>query len=198
MFHCGPLESPQLGKKSIHHHRGTPPLSVCRPTPRSQSNKKAVVYTIALGKQGKRVYTVYTIGLERRVYTVEPLTPPKKEEGFHGGGVFIECFRGGTQRGVQIYFIFVSCSKMSLFREKQGGVKLKEGENILPKNRFGHDTFPPPLFSRPVIFLGGSGLRPDESHFLRSPKLVLEGALESAFHPPPPQNRTIRLARPPL
>ena len=38
------------------HHRGTPPLSVCHPTLRSQS-KTAMVYTIFLGKQGKRVYT---------------------------------------------------------------------------------------------------------------------------------------------
>ena len=38
----------------IHHHRGTPLFSVCRPTPRSQSKKKTMVYTIFLGKQGKK------------------------------------------------------------------------------------------------------------------------------------------------
>ena len=32
------------GKKSIHHHRGTPLFSVCRPTPRSQSKKRYGVY----------------------------------------------------------------------------------------------------------------------------------------------------------
>ena len=31
-------------KKSIHHHRGTPLFSVCRPTPRSQSKKRDGVY----------------------------------------------------------------------------------------------------------------------------------------------------------
>ena len=34
-----PLPLKQV-KKSIHHHRGTPPLSVCRPTPRLESQKK--------------------------------------------------------------------------------------------------------------------------------------------------------------
>ena len=32
------------GKKSIHHHRGTHPFSVCRPTPRSQSKKSHGVH----------------------------------------------------------------------------------------------------------------------------------------------------------
>ena len=73
------------GKKSFYHHRGTPSLSVCRPTPRSQS-EKAMVYTIALGKQGKRVVT---IGLERRVYTIEAAESEKeKRRVSHGGGVY--------------------------------------------------------------------------------------------------------------
>ena len=49
-------------KKSIHHHRGTPlSLSVVRP--RGHRAKKATVYTIFVGKQGTRVYTIgpYTI-----------------------------------------------------------------------------------------------------------------------------------------
>ena len=51
-----------------------------------------MVYTIFLGKQGKRVYT---IAPERRVYTIEASDPEKqKTEGFHGGGVF----SGGTKR----------------------------------------------------------------------------------------------------
>ena len=35
-----------------------------------------MVYTIVLGKQGKRIYT---IGPERRVYTIEPQTLKKKK-----------------------------------------------------------------------------------------------------------------------
>ena len=59
-----------------------------------------------------------------------------------------------------------------------------------------YDTISPPLCSRPVIFFRGNGHRPDQSHFLRPPKLVLEGALYSTF--PPPPNRTIRFAPPHL
>ena len=44
--------------------------------------------------------------------------------------------------------------------------------------------FPPPLCSRNVILLRGNGHRPDKSHFLRPPKLVLEGVLYGAFSPP--------------
>ena len=54
--------------------------------------------------------------------------------------------------------------------------------------------FPPPLCLRNVILLRGNGHRPDESHFLRPPKLVLEGVLYGTFCPP--QNRTIRFAPP--
>ena len=61
------------GKKSIHHHRATPPFSVCRPTPRSQQ-KKTMVCTIFLGKQG--------IGPERRVYTIEASDPGQKNRLF--------------------------------------------------------------------------------------------------------------------
>ena len=48
--------------------------------------------------------------------------------------------------------------------------------------------FPPPLCLRNVILLGGNVHRPDKSHFLRPPKLVLEGVLYGTFSPP--QNRT--------
>ena len=44
--------------------------------------------------------------------------------------------------------------------------------------------FSPPLGSRPVIFQRGNGHTPDQSHFLRSPQLVLEGTLYSTFSPP--------------
>ena len=57
-----------------------------------------MAYTIVLGKQGKRLYT---IGPERRVYTIEASDPEKeKMEGFHGGGVF-----------------FLRCPKTPLFGE---------------------------------------------------------------------------------
>ena len=80
------------GKKSIHHHRG-PLFSRSVARPRGHRAKKAMVYTIFLGKQGKRVYT---IGPDRRVYTIEPQTRKKeKKEGLHGDGVyfFLPCFR---------------------------------------------------------------------------------------------------------
>ena len=48
--------------------------------------------------------------------------------------------------------------------------------------------FPPPLCSRNVILLRGNGHRPDKSHFLRPPKLVLEGVLYGTFPPPPPKS----------
>ena len=71
------------GKKSIHHHRGTPLFSVCRPTPRSQSKKSYGVYPFPWKTRE------YTIGPERRVYTIEPQTrKKKKKEGLHGGGVY--------------------------------------------------------------------------------------------------------------
>ena len=68
---CGPFRE----IKSMHHHRGTPPFSVRRPTPRSQSKQSYGIYHF-LGKQGQRVYT---IGPERMVYTIEPQTPKKKK-----------------------------------------------------------------------------------------------------------------------
>ena len=40
--------------------------------------------------------------------------------------------------------------------------------------------FPPHLFT-PCHFFGGSGHRPDKSHFLWPPKVALEGALYSTF-----------------
>ena len=73
------------GEKRKHHHHGTPPFSVCRPTPTSQSKKRYGVYHF-LGNQENRVYT---IGPERRVYTIEASDPEKEEkEGFHSGGVY--------------------------------------------------------------------------------------------------------------
>ena len=54
--------------------------------------------------------------------------------------------------------------------------------------------FPPPVCFRPVVFLRGNRHRPGISHFLRPPKLLLEGALYGTFSPP--KDRTIRFAPP--
>ena len=56
---------------------------------------------------------------------------------------------------------------------------------------------PPPFCSCPVISLRGNGHRPDESHFLRPPKLVLEGTLYGTF-PPPPSKISRYVLPPPL
>ena len=89
-------------------------------------------------------------------------------------------------------------------REKQRGGNSGEGKTYHkspPQKRFWtpptYDTdFPPPLFTQCHFLLRGNGDRPDKSHFLRPPKLVLEGVLYGTF-PPPPPNRTIRFAPPP-
>ena len=90
--------------------------------------------------------------------------------------------------------VFNQFQSMISIREKQrGGETQGRGKhtiNPLPKNGFGPPPlmiqFPPPLCSRNVILLRGNGHRPDKSHFLRPPKLVLEGAPYGTF-PPPPQ-----------
>ena len=90
-------------------------------------------------------------------------------------------------------------------KNKGGGETQGRGKHTikpLPENGLGPPPlmirFPPPLCSRNVILLRGNGHRPDKSHFLRPPKLVLEGVLYGTFPPPPPKNRTIRFAPPPL
>ena len=66
---------PHQGKKSCTTTMG-PLFSLSVARPRGHRAKKAMVYTIFLRKQGKRVYT---IGPERRVYTIEPQTRKKKK-----------------------------------------------------------------------------------------------------------------------
>ena len=44
----------------------------------------------------------------------------------------------------------------------------------------------PPICSRHVIFFGRNGHRPDKSHFLRPPKVFLEGGGTQKYVPPPP------------
>ena len=87
-------------------------------------------------------------------------------------------------------------------REKQRGGETQRGKHTikpLPKNVFGpphlYDTIPPPLCLRNVILLRGNGHRPDKSHFLRPPKLVLEGGLYGTF---PPQKVARYVLPPPL
>ena len=69
----------------IHHHRGTPPFSVCRPTPRSQRQKNYGVYRFPGKTREKGVYhRSGKQGIHRR-----GLRPRKgKKEGLHGGDVF--------------------------------------------------------------------------------------------------------------
>ena len=77
-------------------------------------------------------------------------------------------------------------------REKQrGGENSGEGKayhKTPPQKRFWTPPlmirFPPPLCLRNVILLRGNGHRPDKSHFLRPPKLVLEGVLYGTFPSP--------------
>ena len=84
-------------KKSIHHHRGTPPLSVCRLISRSQSRN---LWRIPfLGKPRERGDI---IGPERRVYSIEASEPEKgRKEGFHGGVFFpsLMCEHACVQAG---------------------------------------------------------------------------------------------------
>ena len=72
-----PRSGPCRVKKSVHHHCGTLfSRSVARL--RGRRAKKAMVYTILTGKQGKRVYT---IGPEKREYIIERQTWKKKKRG---------------------------------------------------------------------------------------------------------------------
>ena len=76
------------GEKRVYTTTVGPFFSRSVARPRGHRAKKAMVYTIFLGKQGKRVYT---IGPERWVYTMEPQTQKmkkEKKEGLHGGGVY--------------------------------------------------------------------------------------------------------------
>ena len=63
-------------KKRVYTTTAGPLFSRSVARPRGHRAKKAMVYTMFLGKQGKRVYT---IGPERRVYTIEPQTRKKKK-----------------------------------------------------------------------------------------------------------------------
>ena len=83
--------------KSIHHHRGTPSLLVCCPTqgPRGHRAKKAMVYTISLGKQLLCIPFVWENKGEGHTPQVLEGSDPERKGGFHGGGVyfFLPCWK---------------------------------------------------------------------------------------------------------
>ena len=86
-----------------------------------------------------------------------------------------------------------SWGKRQSQRKAKGGGTQGRGKhtiNPLPKNGFGppHLWYDFPLCSRNVILLRGNGHRPDKSHLLRPPKLVLEGVHYGTFPPPPPKS----------
>ena len=121
-----------------------------------------MVYTVFLGKQGKRVYT---IGPERRVYTVEASDLEKeKKEGFHGGGgtffylaaVVEHC--GGR---FEITILKGNPGSKSLQIEKT----LKRGRKPYHLKRFLGQGFRPPTKFTPKII----GI-PLQSHFLEPQK----------------------------
>ena len=66
------------GEKRVYTTTVGPLFSRSVARPRGHRAKKTMVYTIFLGKQGKMVYTV---GPERRVYTIEPQSRKKKKGG---------------------------------------------------------------------------------------------------------------------
>ena len=72
------------GKKSIHHHCGTPFFSVCRPTPRSQSKKRYGAYHFLGETREKGIH--HRSG--KKGIHHEASDPEKKKQGFHGGGVY--------------------------------------------------------------------------------------------------------------
>ena len=67
------------GKEREYTTPVAPLLSRSVARPQGHRAQKAMVYTIFLGKQGKKVYA---IGPERRVYTIEASDPEKKKGGF--------------------------------------------------------------------------------------------------------------------
>ena len=89
-------------------------------------------------------------------------------------------------------FLFCACRTELFQRKTKGGANSGEGKTYHkspPQKRFWtpptYDTISPPPCSGNVILLRGNGHRPDKSHFLRPPKLVLEGVLYGTFFPPP-------------
>ena len=96
-------KAPNRGKKSIHHQRGTPLFSVCRPTPRSQSKKSYGVYHFPWKTREKGIHhRSGKKGIHHRASDPEK----EKKEGLHGGGVYF----------------FLPCQKVRV-RQDSGGQK---------------------------------------------------------------------------
>ena len=73
------------GRRSIHHHRGTPLFSVCRPNPRSQSKNSYGVYHFP-GKTRER--GIHHRSGKKGIHHEASDPEKEKKEGFHGGGVY--------------------------------------------------------------------------------------------------------------
>ena len=86
------IDQHKAGEKRVYTTTAEPLLSRSVARPRGHRAKKAMVYTILLGKQGKRVYT---IGQERRVYTIEPQTRKNKKRGVSTVVVYTFFFPAG-------------------------------------------------------------------------------------------------------
>ena len=95
--------------------------------------------------------------------------------------------RGSPPRGTQLTGIPACFSEKSKGRWKTQG---RGKHTIKPSPKTVLDPphlryiSPLPVCSRPVVFFRGNRHRPDQSHFLRPPKLVLESALYSTFCSP--------------
>ena len=82
----------------------------------------------------------------------------------------------------------IECRKFANFRERERGVensgveKHTLGPSPPPKRILeppAYDTFPPPNLFKPYhMSLRDNAHRPNQSHFLRPPDVVLEGVLE--------------------
>ena len=91
------------GKKSIRHHRGTPLFSVCRPTPRSQSEKSYGVYLFRWKTREKGIHHKS----EKKCIHHRTSDPEKeKKEGLHGGGVHVSSLSHGTLSVLFSLFLF--------------------------------------------------------------------------------------------
>ena len=81
------------GEKRVYTTTVAPLLFRSVARPRGHRAKTSMVYTLFLGKQGKRVYTIgpEKMGIHHRASDPEK----EKKEGFHGGGVyfFLPCVR---------------------------------------------------------------------------------------------------------
>ena len=140
------------------------------------------------------------------VYSIFPVLKPLACGRHNQGTLRWTCRLLGSQNLVLNFL----CSKSlkdfdrDYQRKTKGGGGENSGEGKTyhktpPQKRFWTPPlmirFPLPLCSRNVILLRGNGHRPDNSHFLRPPKLVLEGVLYGTF---PPPKKIARYVLPPL